>query len=214
MTLGLLGNKIGMTQIFDKKGNIIPVTIIKGGPCYVTQVKSKENCGYQAVQVGYSEVSNGIKHLTKPELGHLNKVNLPAFRYLREYKTAEENFVIGDKFTVEIFKIGQSVNISGLTIGKGNTGNIKQHNFSRGPMAHGSKHHRLQGSLGAGTTPGRVFPGKRMPGRLGSEKRTILGLEIIDIDIKENLLIIKGSVPGKTGNLLSINSSRENIKNK
>jgi large subunit ribosomal protein L3 len=204
VTLGLLGNKIGMTQIFDKKGNIIPVTIIKVGPCYITQIKSEENCGYQAIQVGYLEVSSKITKLTKPELGHFKKINLPPFRFLKEYKTTDKNFQIGHKFTVEIFEIGQSVNVSGLTIGKGNTGNIKEHNFSRGPMTHGSKHHRLQGSLGAGTTPGRVFRGKRMPGRVGNEKRTILGLEIIDIDTQENLLVIKGSIPGKAGNLVSI----------
>ena len=207
MTLGLLGNKIGMTQIFDKKGNVIPVTIIKVGPCYVTQIKSKENSGYNAVQLGYLELEKNSKALTKPELGHFNKVNLPPFRYLKEYAITEENYEIGHKVTVDIFKVGQEVNVSGLTIGKGNTGNIKEHNFSRGPMAHGSKHHRLQGSLGAGTTPGRVFPGKRMPGRVGMEKRTILGLEIIDIDTTENLLVIKGSVPGKAGNLVSINIS-------
>jgi large subunit ribosomal protein L3 len=211
MTLGLLGNKIGMTQIFDKKGEIIPVTIIKGGPCYVTQVKSEEDCGYNAIQLGYVEVAPNSKILTKPELGHFNKVKSVPFRYLKEYKT-EENYQIGDKFTIEMFQIGQQVNISGLTIGKGNTGNIKEHNFSRGPMAHGSKHHRLQGSLGAGTTPGRVFPGKRMPKRVGMEKRTILGLEIIDIDIKENLLVIKGSIPGKPGNLVNISQSK-NLKN-
>jgi large subunit ribosomal protein L3 len=204
VTLGLLGNKIGMTQIFDKKGNVIPVTIIKGGPCFVTQIKSEENCGYNAIQLGYVEISSNSTKLTKPELGHFNKVNSVPFRYLKEYKTTETNYSIGHKLTVEMFKIGQEVNVSGLTIGKGNTGNIKEHNFSRGPMAHGSKHHRLQGSLGAGTTPGRVFRGKRMPGRVGMEQRTILGLEIIDIDTTENLLVIKGSIPGKTGNLVNI----------
>lgn len=207
MTLGLLGNKIGMTQVFDKKGNVIPVTIIKVGPCYVTQIKSKENSGYNAIQLGYVELAENSKVLTKPELGHFTTKNLPPFRYLKEYPTSEENYTVGHKVTVEIFKVGQEVNVSGLTIGKGNTGNIKEHNFSRGPMAHGSKHHRLQGSLGSGTTPGRVFPGKRMPGRVGMEKRTILGLEIIDIDTEENLLVIKGSVPGKAGNLVSINLS-------
>ena len=196
-----------MTQVFDKKGNVIPVTIIKVGPCYVTQIKSKENSGYNAIQLGYVELSENSKVLTKPELGHFTTKNLPPFRYLKEYPTSEESYTVGHKVTVEIFKVGQEVNVSGLTIGKGNTGNIKQHNFSRGPMAHGSKHHRLQGSLGAGTTPGRVFPGKRMPGRVGMEKRTILGLEIIDIDTEENLLVIKGSVPGKAGNLVSINLS-------
>ena len=206
MSIGLLGNKIGMTQIFDTKGDIIPVTIIKGGPCYVTQIKSDENCGYNAIQVGYVELAPNSKVLTKPNLGHFSKVNLPPYRYLQEYRTESPlNYELGQKFTVENFEIGQFISVTGFTIGKGNTGNIKQHNFSRGPMKHGSKHHRLQGSLGAGTTPGRVFKGKKMPGRKGMEKRTILGLEIIDIDKKENLIVIKGSIPGKAGNLVSMN---------
>jgi large subunit ribosomal protein L3 len=211
VSLGLLGNKIGMTQIFDKKGNVIPVTIIKVGPCFLTQIKSKENSGYDAIQIGYLEISSESKVLTKPQLGHFKKSNLPPFRYLKEYKTNEKNLEIGQKFTVDMFQIGQEVNISGFTIGKGNTGNIKEHNFSRGPMTHGSKHHRLQGSLSAGTTPGRVFPGKRMPGRVGNKKRTILGLQIIDIDTKENLLVIKGSIPGKAGNLVSVHLPNQKI---
>lgn len=205
MSLGILGNKIGMTQIFDEKGNTIPVTIIKGGPCYVTQIKSNINCGYNAIQLGYKELAPNQKILTKPRLGHFNKVNLPPYRYLKEYKTVTPSqYTIGQEFSVEIFEIGQQVNITGLTIGKGNASNIKRNHFSRGPMAHGSKHHRLQGSLGAGTSPGRVFPGKKMPGRLGMDQRTIKNLEIIDIDKKENLLVIKGSIPGKAGNLISI----------
>lgn len=205
MSLSLLGNKIGMTQIFDKKGEVIPVTIIKGGPCVVTQIKSIENCGYNAIQLGYLELSSNARSLTKPVLGHFSKVNLSPFKYLKEFKVSEPtNYVIGQNFTVEIFKIGEKVNVSGLTIGKGNTGNIKQHNFTRGPMSHGSKHKRMQGSLGSGTTPGRVFPGKRMPGRSGTEKRTISGLEIIDIDLITNLIVIKGSIPGKSGNLVTI----------
>lgn len=203
MSFLILGNKIGMTQIFDTKGEVIPVTIIKSGPCYVTQTKSVEKEGYNAVQVGYFELSNTSKHLKKPNMGHFTKNNLPAFRFLKEFST-DEIYNIGHKFSVGMLEVGQFVNVSGLTIGKGNTGNIKQHNFSRGPMGHGSKHKRLQGSLGAGTTPGRVFPGKRMPGRLGMQKRTIIGLEIIDIDTKENLLVIKGCIPGKSGNLVSI----------
>lgn len=209
MSLGLLGNKIGMTQIFDTKGNVIPVTIIKSGPCYITQIKSQEKCGYNAIQIGYSEIPANLKSLTKPRLGHFNSVNLPPFRYLKEYKIAEQaTYEVGQKFGVEIFEIGEHVNVTGLTIGKGNAGNIKRNNFSRGPMGHGSKHHRLQGSIGSGTTPGRVFPGKRMPGRLGMEKRTVRGLEIIDIDTKENLLVIKGCIPGKSGNLVSINNKK------
>jgi large subunit ribosomal protein L3 len=194
-----------MTQIFDKKGDVVPVTIIKGGPCYVTQIKSIENCGYNAIQLGYLELSANSKTLTKPRLGHFSKVNLSPFRYLKEYKTGEtETYELGQKFSVEMFEIGQHVNVTGLTIGKGTSGNIKRNNFVQGAMGHGSKHHRLQGSIGSGTTPGRVFPGKKMPGRLGMEQKTIKGLEIIDIDKSQNLLIIKGSIPGKSGNLVSI----------
>lgn len=199
-----------MTQIFTSKGEIIPVTIIKGGPCYVTQIKSKKNCGYEAIQLGYLEVSSKSKILTKPQLGHFTKVNLPGYRYLKEYKPLDENvnYEIGQKFSVEMFEVGQRVNITGFTIGKGFTGNVKKNNFSRGAMTHGSKHHRAQGSLGSGTTPGRVFPGKRMSSHSGMEKRTILGLEIIDIDVKENLLIVKGAIPGKSGNLVSITGKK------
>ena len=209
MSLGILGNKIGMTQIFDKKGDVIPVTIIKGGPCYITQIKSVENCGYNAIQLGYLELSANAKSLTKPLLGHFNKSNLTPFKYLKEFSIEKtENYEVGQKFTVEMFEIGQKISITGLTIGKGNAGNIKKNHFSRGGMGHGSKHHRLQGSLGAGTTPGRVFPGKRMPRRKGTEKRTIKGLQIIEIDKTQNLLVIKGSIPGKPGNLVSIKSGK------
>jgi large subunit ribosomal protein L3 len=205
VSLGILGNKIGMTQIFDKKGEIIPVTVIKGGPCYITQIKSNEKCGYDAIQLGYVELSANSKSLTKPELGHFNKVNLAPYRYLKEYKTnGSQEYTIGQKFSVEMFEVGQEISVTGLTIGKGYAGNVKRNHFNQGALSHGSKHHRLQGSMGAGTSPGRVFPGKRMSGRLGAEKRTISGLEIIDIDTKENIIVIKGSIPGKAGNLVSI----------
>lgn len=205
MSLGILGNKIGMTQIFNAKGDIIPVTIIKSGPCFITQIKFQNLCGYNALQIGYAEMPINTKKLTKPLLGHFSKAKLNPYRFLKEYKVENPlNYQLGEEISVDLFKIGQKINISGLTIGKGNASNIKRNHFSRGPMAHGSKHHRLQGSLGAGTTPGRVFPGKKMPGRLGMEKRTIKNLEIIDINKKENLLIIKGSVPGKSGNLVSL----------
>jgi large subunit ribosomal protein L3 len=209
VSIGILGNKIGMTQIFDTKGEIIPVTIIKGGPCYITQIKENETCGYNSIQLGYLEINPNRKSLTKPQLGHFSKVNLAPYRYLKEYKTEEiKNYTLGQKFTVEIFKIGDTVNVTGFTIGKGNAGNIKQHHFSRGPMTHGGKSKRLQGSMGSGTTPGRVYPGKKMPGRFGMAKRTIKGLQIIDIDTTQNLIIIKGSIPGKIGNLVSMNSGK------
>jgi large subunit ribosomal protein L3 len=208
VSVGILGNKVGMTQIFNTKGDVIPVTIIKGGPCYVTQIKSTEKCGYNAVQIGYTEIAGNSRSLTKPRLGHFSKVNLQPFKYLKEYKTdTETNYEIGQKFDVELFEVGQTVNISGLTIGKGTLGNIKRNKHTRGAMSHGSKSHRLQGSLGAGTTPARVLPGKKMPGRTGYEQRTIKGLEIIDIDKSQNLIVVKGSIPGKAGNLVSIKSS-------
>ena len=208
MSVGILGNKVGMTQIFNTKGDVIPVTIIKGGPCYITQIKSTEKCGYNAVQIGYTEIAGNSKSLTKPRLGHFSKTNLQPFKYLKEYKIEEEtNYEIGQKFDVELFEIGQTVNVSGLTIGKGNLGNIKRNSHTRGAMSHGSKSHRLQGSLGAGTTPARVLPGKKMPGRTGYEQRTIKGLEIIDIDKSKNLIVVKGSIPGKAGNLVSIKLS-------
>lgn len=205
MTIGILGNKVGMTQVFNNKGNVIPVTIIKTSPCVITQIKSTEINGYNAIQIGYSEISPNLKSLTKPRLGHFNKSNLSPYRYLKEYKTENNTeYKIGQKVGVEIFKIGQKVNITGLTIGKGYTGNVKRNKFSTGLMTHGSKSHRLQGSNGAGTTPGRVLPGKKMSGRLGNTKCTIKSLEIIDIDTQENLIVIKGSIPGKSGNLVSL----------
>jgi len=203
--VNLLGNKVGMTQIFDKKGQIIPVTIIKGGPCIVTQIKSVENCGYNAIQLGYIELSTNSRLLTKPMLGHFAKFNLNPVKHLQEFRIdSTQIYEIGQKISVDNFKVGEKVNVSGKTIGKGNTGNIKQHNFQRGCMTHGSKHKRLQGSLGSGTTPGRTFPGKKMPGRSGMEMIKIQGLEIIEIDPTENLLVLKGSIPGKIGNLVTI----------
>lgn len=205
MGIGILGNKIGMTQLFDDNGDVIPVTVIKTGPCYITQIKSNDNCGYNAIQVGYREMSTNQKKVTKPLLGHFNKANLPPYRHLKEYHVDDTgNYELGQKLGVDIFEVGQCINITGLTTGKGNTGNIKQHGFSRGPETHGSKHTRMQGSIGAGTTPGRVIPGQKMPRRFGGWKRTIKGLEIIDINISENLIVVKGSIPGKTGNLVSL----------
>ena len=205
MTIGILGRKIGMTQIFDEKGNAVAVTIVKSGPCCITQIKSTAQCGYDAVQLGYEEITTKNRHLTKPNLGHFVKNNLIPHRYLREYKVSNiSEYTIGQEICIELFKIGQKIAVSGQTIGKGFASNIKRNHFARGPMTHGSKHHRLQGSLGAGTSPGRVFPGKKMAGRLGMDRQTIKNLEILDIDYSENLLVIRGSLPGKIGNLLSL----------
>jgi len=202
--IGLLGNKIGMTQIFDESGNIIPVTILKVGPCVVTQVKTVLNDGYDAIQIGYGNVSS--KSLTQPELGHLQKSNLQPLKYLKEFHidTEKEEFEVGQVLNVNSFTPGQLVNIRGKSIGKGFSGLQKRHNFSRGPMTHGSKNHRAPGSIGMGTTPGRVLPGKKMSGQLGNKLTTIQKLKVIQANEKENILVIKGSVPGKPGNLLSI----------
>lgn len=203
MAIGLLGNKIGMTQIFDESGNIIPVTILKVGPCLITQVKTKLKDGYSSIQIGYGNVSN--KTLTQPELGHLQKSNIQPLKYLKEFRVNEENdFQIGQVLNVESFSPGQLVNIKGKSIGKGFSGLQKRHNFARGPMTHGSKNHRQPGSIGMGTTPGRVLPGKKMAGQLGNKITTIKKLKVIQINSEENILVIKGSVPGKPGNLLSI----------
>lgn len=204
MSIDLLGTKIGMTQIFDNKGDAIPVTILKVGPCMITQLKDIHSDGYQAVQIGYSQVKTHL--LTKARLGHLKKTGAPSFKYLHEYKiNSLENLNVGQILTVNELKVGNLINISGISIGKGFTGYQKRHHFSRGPMSHGSKNHRQPGSIGAGTTPGRVFPGKKMAGRMGGNKITIQNLLIIDINIEENIVLIKGSVPGKAGSIIKIN---------
>jgi large subunit ribosomal protein L3 len=201
--IGLLGNKIGMTQIFDESGNIIPVTILKVGPCIVTQVKTKSKDGYDSIQIGYGNVSS--KALTQPELGHLQKSDIQPVKYLKEFRVTNiEDFQIGQVLNVDSFSPGQIVNIRGKSIGKGFSGLQKRHNFTRGPMTHGSKNHREPGSIGMGTTPGRVLPGKKMAGQLGNKITTITKLKVIQINLEENILVIKGSVPGKSGNLLSI----------
>lgn len=203
MNVGLLGNKIGMTQIFDESGNIIPVTILKVGPCIVTQIKTKAKEGYNSIQVGYTNVSS--KTLTQPKLGHLQKSDIQPLKYLKEfYVNDPHEFKVGQVLNVDLFEPGQLVNIKGKTIGKGFSGLQKRHNFARGPMTHGSKNHRAPGSIGMGTTPGRVLPGKKMAGQLGNKITTIQKLKVIQLNLEENVLVIKGSVPGKPGNLLSI----------
>ncbi len=203
MSIGLLGNKIGMTQIFDESGNIIPVTILKVGPCIITQIKTKSKDGYDSIQIGYGKVSS--KLLTQPKLGHLQKSNIQPLKYLKEFKVNNQyEFEIGQVLNVNTFSTGQFVNIKGRSIGKGFSGLQKRHNFTRGPMTHGSKNHRAPGSIGMGTTPGRVLPGKKMAGQLGNKTTTIKKLKIIQINSEANILVINGSVPGKPGNLLTI----------
>ncbi len=204
MSLGILGTKLGMTQIFDQDtGAAIPVTVVQAGPCTVTQVKTSETDGYTSVQIGYGDVKE--KALSKPELGHLSKAGATPLRHLKEYRLDDaSSYELGQSITASIFEAGQTVDVSGKTIGRGFAGYQKRHNFKRGNMTHGSKNHRLPGSTGAGTTPGRVYPGKRMAGRYGGTKVTVRKLEVVRVDEERNLLLIKGAIPGKAGNLLSI----------
>jgi len=205
MGLGILGTKLGMTQIFDEAGFAIPVTVVKAGPCIVTQIKNPEIDGYSAIQIGYGQIAS--KNLTKPELGHLQKSDSPPLRHLKEYKlnsTTDSELKVSDKVTVNLFTVGQTVSVSGKSIGKGFSGTIKKFGFTRGPMTHGSKNHREPGSIGQGSTPGRVFPGKKMAGRLGGKQTMVKNLTVVHVNPENNLLVVKGTVPGKTGNLLSI----------
>ncbi|MBE9065040.1 50S ribosomal protein L3 [Leptolyngbya cf. ectocarpi LEGE 11479] len=203
MSVGILGTKLGMTQVFDDTGNAVPVTVVQAGPCVVTQVKTKQTDGYCAVQIGYQEVAE--KALSKPELGHLKKAGPTNLRHLREYRVDDSStFELGQTLAADIFEAGQLVDVSGKSIGKGFSGNQKRHNFKRGPMTHGSKNHRLPGSIGPGTTPGRVYPGKKMAGQLGNVKVTVRKLSVVKVDSERNVLLIKGAVPGKPGALLNI----------
>jgi len=203
VSVGILGTKLGMTQVFDEAGKAIPVTVVQAGPCTVTQIKTAEVDGYSAVQVGFGEVAE--KALNKPELGHLKKSEALPLRHLREYRLdSPSDYQLGQQIKADIFEAGQQVDVIGTSIGRGFAGYQKRHNFKRGPMAHGSKNHRLPGSTGAGTTPGRVYPGKRMAGRLGGTRTTIKKLTIVRVDGDRNLLLIKGAIPGKPGALVNI----------
>ncbi len=204
MSVGILGTKLGMTQIFEPDTGIaIPVTVVQAGPCPVTQVKTKETDGYKSIQIGYKAVKE--KALSQPELGHLKKSGVTPVRHLKEYRLENpEQYEIGQTLSPDIFQVGDYVDVAGNTIGRGFAGYHKRHNFARGPMSHGSKSHKIPGSTGAGTTPGRVFPGKRMAGRYGNTQVTIKRLRVVQIDTEQNLILIRGAVPGKPGTLLSI----------
>nr|AIA21341.1 50S ribosomal protein L4 [Pyropia kanakaensis] len=203
VSVGILGTKVGMTQFFDEAGLSIPVTVIQVGPCVITQIKALSTDGYNAIQVGYKQVVE--QKLNKPLLGHLKKSQAPPLKYLREYLVeSPDDFEVSQILSTDMFTVGQKINVSSKSIGKGFSGYQKRHHFSRGPMSHGSKNHRQPGSIGAGTTPGRVYPGKNMAGQLGNKKVTIKNLQIVSINSENDLLIVKGAVPGKPGALVKI----------
>ena len=203
MSIGLFGKKLGMTQIFEDSGTIFPVTILKTELCQVSQIKTIDTNGYNAVQVAFSEEK--ISKITKPQLGHLKKSTSKGFKSFGEFRVDNpQEYKLGQKIDLKMLTVGQRVKVTGKSIGKGFAGNQKRNNFSRGPMTHGSKNHRAPGSIGAGSTPGRVYPGKKMAGQMGNKTVTIKNSEILFINPEENILVLKGSLPGKKNSVLKI----------
>ena len=206
MKKGIIGRKIGMTQIFDEKGNVIPVTVIEAGPCVVAQIKTTETDGYNAIQLGFGDVKD--KHINKPEAGHFAKAKLANKKHLREFKVDNvENYKVGDEVKADVFVAGEKIDVQGTSKGKGFQGVIKRHGQHRGPMGHGSMYHRRPGSMGSTSTPGRVFKGKKLPGQMGKVTVTIQNLDVVRVDTDKNVILLKGSVPGPKGAILKIKSA-------
>ena len=208
MKKAILATKVGMTQIFDANGSLIPVTVLQASPNVVTQVKTVENDGYAAVQVGFGEIRDVL--VNKPRKGHFAKAGVANKRFLREFKFENAaEYTVGQEIKADIFAEGDKIDATGISKGKGFQGAIKRHGLSRGPMKHGSKYHRHAGSNGAATTPGRVFKGKHMPGHMGAVKVTVQNLEVVRVDLENNLLLVKGAVPGSKKALLVL---KETVK--
>ena len=206
MKKALIGKKVGMTQIFDENGAVIPVTVVEAGPCTVAQVKTVETDGYDAVQLGFGEVKD--KHINKPEKGHFAKANVTAKKHLREFRLDSiEGIKVGDELKADVFAAGEKIDVQGTSKGKGFQGVIKRHGQHRGPMGHGSMYHRRPGSMGATSTPGRVFKGKKLPGHMGVQTVTIQNLDVVRVDMDKNVILVKGSVPGAKGSILKIKSA-------
>ena len=202
----LIGKKVGMTQIFDDKGRVVPVTVIEAGPCVVSQVKSVETDGYNAIQLGFGDVKES--KLNKPEKGHFAKANVAPKKHLREFRVdSVEGIAVGTEWTVSEFAEGDRLDIQGTSKGKGFQGVIKRHGQHRGPMGHGSMYHRRPVSMGPTSTPGRVFKGKKLPGHMGKVTVTIQNLDVIKVDTDKNVVLVKGSVPGPKGAILKLKAS-------
>jgi large subunit ribosomal protein L3 len=205
MPKGILGKKVGMTQIFTDKGLAIPVTVIEAGPCFVVQKKNTANDGYSAIQIGFGEKRERL--FTKPLAGHFSKAGIRPLRFLRELLVEDpDNYQIGQEIKADIFTQGETVDVVGTSKGKGFTGAIRRHNFHRGPMTHGSKYHRRPGSLGA-KGPARVFKGRKLPGHMGTDRVTVQNLEVIRVDADRNLIAVRGAVPGPNGGLILVKPS-------
>lgn len=211
MKKAIIGRKVGMTQIFDENGSVIPVTVIECGPCPVVQVKTVETDGYNAVQLGFGEVKE-VK-VNKPSKGHFSKASVKPTKHLREFRLDDiSTLKVGDEIKADTFEAGEAVDIQGITKGKGFQGVIKRHGQSRGPMGHGSMYHRRPGSMGPCSTPGRVFKGKKLPGHMGVDTVTIQNLAVIRVDLDKNAILVKGSVPGNKGSILKINDTVKRSK--
>ena len=203
MALGLIGKKLGMTQVFSSEGDVVSVTVIEAGPCVVMQKKTLENDGYSALQLGFGQKK--LETFNKPMQGHLKKAGDKGLRYLREFRSAKiDSFTVGDKVDLDIFESGEKVEIVGTTKGKGFAGNIKRWGFNRGPMSHGSKFHRVVGSIGSSAYPSRVFKGKKMPGHLGCARLTAKNIKIVDKKSDQNIILVKGAVPGPKNGIILI----------
>ena len=200
----ILAKKLGMTQLFLEDGRVERVTVLEAGPCPVTGIRTLDRDGYEAVQLAFGEVKE--KRLTKAELGHLKKADAPALRHVSEFRDEAGELTVGETVTVEAFEKGQTVKVSGVSKGKGFQGTVKRHNFSRGPVTHGSHNVRAPGSIGASATPSRVFKGIRGPGQMGNKRVTQRGLEVVDVIADQNLLLVRGSVPGPKGGTVEIRS--------
>ena len=207
MKKAILGKKLGMTQIFDNNGLVVPVTVVEAGPCYVSQVKTQQNDGYSAVQMAFDNIRENL--LSKPVLGQLKKAEVPAQRFLKEFKLDDaENYKLGDKITCEVFAEGDIVDVVGTSKGHGTSGTIARWNFHRQKMSHGGGPiHRHVGSIGANTFPAKVFKGKKMAGRWGNERVTVQNLKIVKVDAERNLILVKGAIPGAKGSLVSVKSA-------
>lgn len=205
----MLGRKIGMTQIFQEDGSVVPVTVIQAGPLYVVQKKTVEKDGYNAIQIGFESIKEN--RLNKPAKGHFDKSEVEYKKYLREFRVENpDDFQIGQEIKADVFEAGDMVDVIGTSKGKGTQGVIKRHNFSRGRMSHGSRMHRTAGGMGASSTPGKVFKGHRMPGRMGNERVTVQNLEVVRVDVDKNLILIKGGVPGPKKGLVTIKVTTKN----
>ena len=206
MKKAIIGKKIGMTQIFDEEGKVIPVTVIEAGPCVIAQVKTVESDGYNAIQLGFGDVKES--KVNKPEKGHFAKASITAKKHLREFRVDEvESYKVGDEIKADTFVAGDKIDVQGTSKGKGFQGVIKRHGQSRGPMGHGSMYHRRPGSMGPTSTPGRVFKGKKLPGHMGVQTITIQNLDVVAVDMDKNVILVKGSVPGVKGAILKIKTS-------